>query len=43
VLIDVVLGEQSHVMRRRAKGIARLAAEKGEGRDIAARVLLDEI
>ncbi len=35
--------KSAQAMRRRAKGVARLAAEKGEGRYIAAQVLLDEI
>ena len=43
VLVDVVFGPRAEVMRRRAKGIARLAREKGEGRDFAAKVLLAEM
>lgn len=43
VLIDVVVGEKAQAMRRRAKAIARMVAEKGEGRDLAAKVLLDEL
>jgi hypothetical protein len=42
VIVDVMFGENAEQIRRRARDTARMLAEKGEGRDIAARTLLEE-
>lgn len=42
-MIDVIMGKDSETIKKRAEDLARLCKDAGEGREVAAKFILEEM
>jgi hypothetical protein len=42
-LIDVIMGKDSETIKKKAEDLARLCKDAGEGREVAAKFILEEV